>query len=353
MHVDGFRFDLASVFTRRADGSVDQERPPIFAQIRSAEDLANVRLIAEPWDAAGAYQLGRAFPGWLWFQWNALYRDTIQRFVRGDGGVIGELMTRVYGSSDLFPDDPPFSCRPYQSINYISSHDGSTVYDMVSYEGKYNWANGENNRDGSHEYKWNCGHEGDAEAPPEVIALRRQQAKNFFCILLLSNGTPMFRMGDEFLQTQRGNNNPYNQDNETSWLDWSRLQENGELFRFVQGMIAFRKQHPGIARSHFWRGDVKWHGTARSPDFSEHSRCLAFHLAGGSQNDQDLYVMMNMDDEARAFGIFSGYAGAWHRAIDTALPSPQDIVAPGAEAPVHPGDSYLVRGHSVVVLVRE
>ncbi len=348
MHVDGFRFDLASVFTRCSDGSIDSRRPPIFAQIRSAGDLAKVRLIAEPWDAGGAYQLGRAFPGWLWMQWNARYRDTLQRFVRGDGGMIGELMTRLYGSCDLFPDDPPSSCRPWQSVNYISSHDGSSLYDMVSFEGKYNLANGEDNRDGCFEYKWNCGHEGDSGVPPAVAELRRRQVKNFFCLLMLSNGTPMFRMGDEFCQTQGGNNNPYNQDNETSWLNWSLLDRNQEVFRFVKLMIAFRKTYKSISRSHFWRSNVAWFGTHGTPDFSENSRCLAFYLKGAPIGEADIYAMINADSHAHRFDIQAGRTGSWSRTIDTSLPAPQDITLPSG--PPHPEAFYILPAHSVAVL---
>ncbi len=246
MHVDGFRFDLASVFTRNADGSINLEDPPIFGQISADPDLANIRLIAEPWDAGGAYQLGSRFPGQLWMQWNGRYRDTLRRFVRGDAGMIPDLMTRLYGSDDLFPDERLHACRPWQSVNYVASHDGFTLYDLVSYNNKRNWANGHDNTDGEADDSWNCGWEGVAGAPEEVTRLRHQQVKNFICLLMLSNGTPMFRMGDEFLQTQQGNNNPYNQDNETTWLDWRKLETHRDIFRFFQCMIAFRKAHRSI-----------------------------------------------------------------------------------------------------------
>ena len=179
--------------------------------------LYRVALIAEPWDT-GAYQLGRGFPG-TWLQWNARFRDDIRRYVKGDPGMVPQLMQRIYGSDDLFPDGRPHAYHPYQSVNYIDSHDGFTLYDLVSYNQKHNWKNGQNNQDGMHEnYSWNCGYEGDEGAPAAVLELRRKQVKNFCCLLLLSNGIPMFRAGDEFLNTQIGNNNPYNQDNEISWL---------------------------------------------------------------------------------------------------------------------------------------
>lgn len=351
MHIDGFRFDLASIFAMKADGTPDTEHPPIFGQISSIKGLRGTRLIAEPWDAAGTYQLGRSFPGWMWMQWNAKFRDTMQQFVRGDHGMVPELMTRLYGSSDLFPDDRYHSCRPWQSINYVTSHDGATLYDLVSYERKYNWANGHGNTDGCHEYKWNCGHEGDIDVPGDVLKLRKQQVKNFFCLLMLSNGAPMFRMGDEFLQTQGGNNNAYNQDNETSWLNWERLNEHRDVFRFVKGMIAFRKAHTGIARSYFWRDDVRWYGTQEPADLSDSSRVLAFCLDGESTGTDDLYVMINAHREPLTFGIHEGTVGQWHLAVDTALASPTDIPSVNARSVVKT-PTYVVQGNSVVVLVR-
>ncbi len=350
MHIDGFRFDLASIFARKHDGTINSERPPIFAQIRSSRDLADVRLIAEPWDAAGAYQLGRGFPGWLWIQWNARFRDTIQHFVRGDNGFVSELMTRLYGSCDLFPDSLEYSCRPWQSLNYISSHDGSSLYDMVSFEQKRNWANGEENRDGCFEAKWNCGWEGNDNVPDEVMQLRKQQVKNFFCLLLLANGTPMFRMGDEFMQTQGGNNNPYNQDNETSWLNWDLLKRNMDIFRFVKQMIAFRKKQASICRPYFWRADVHWYGThGGGVDTSEASRCLAFFLNGDSENADDLYVMINGDDREHNFRINNQNSNAWNRVVNTALLSPDDF----CENDIVQGDNYNVKARSIVVLTRK
>jgi len=351
MHVDGFRFDLASIFSRNSDGSINEDDPAIFGQIGADPDLADVRLIAEPW-GGGLYQLGRNFPGTRWSQWNGRFRDTLQRFVRGDPGMVADLMTRLYGSSlDLFPDDRASAYRPFQSVNYITSHDGFTLYDMVAYNHKHNRANGEENRDGHHDSSWNCGCEGDDGAPPEVLELRKRQVKNFCCLLLLANGTPMFRMGDEFLQTQGGNNNPYNQDNETSWLDWTRLEANRDVFRFFQRMIALRKAHPSLARSHFWRDDVEWYGVTPAADTSYNSHSLAFCLDGGSQDDADFYVMINAHWQDMAFGIHQGTAGGWKRVVDTALASPDDIREPGEEVPVESVE-YPVRARSVVVLLR-
>lgn len=352
MHVDGFRFDLASIFTINHSGSANGQQPPIFGQIRTTQELSNLRMIAEPWDAAGTYQLGRAFPGWLWMQWNGAYRDALQRFVRGDQGMISELMTRLYGSSDLFPDDQWYSCRPWQSINYISSHDGSSFYDLVSYQEKNNWANGEENRDGGHEFKWNCGYEGDQDVPGQVLEIRKRQVKNLFTLLLLSNGTPMFRMGDEFLQTQGGNNNPYNQDNQTSWLDWDRLKEFKNIHNFVKEMIAFRKSHPSISRSTFWREDVSWYGTNGAVDHSASSQCLAYYLSGARLKDQDLYVMINMSRESQVFEIQKRANNRWRRAVDTYLPEPDDICLIQNAKPVE-SNIYVVQANSIVVLTNE
>ncbi len=352
MHVDGFRFDLASVFTRNSDGSINLDDPPIISEIGTSAELSNNRLIAEPWDAEGAFQLGQKFPGQRWMQWNSHYRDTLQRFVRGDIGLVGELMTRLYGSDDLFPDDLPHAYQPPLSVNYVTSHDGSTLYDLVAYNRKRNWANGHNNTDGAHEATWNCGWEGDDAVPAEVLRLRKQQIKNFIVLLMLSNGTPMFRMGDEFMQTQGGNNNPYNQDNETSWLDWSRRQTHHDVFRFFQSIIAFRKAHPSISRSRFWRDDIKWYGTGHLVDMSPQSQQLAYCLHGGSQDDVDLYVMINAGPRAIDFGIQEGAAGCWQRAVDTSRPSPQDFTADDSPPPSVDGTSYQVDGRSVVVLIR-
>ena len=349
MHVDGFRFDLASVFARGPNGEVNLEDPPIFGDITSDPELADVRLIAEPWDT-GVYQLGRAFPGTRWFQWNARFRDDVRRFVRGDPGLVGALMTRLYGSDDLFPDTLTEAYHPFQSVNYIASHDGFTLYDLVAYDHKRNWVNGHNNTDGqAEEFSWNCGWEGEENVPAKVLALRTRQMKNFCCLLLLSNGTPMFRAGDEFLRTQGGNSNPYNQDNETTWLDWDRLETHRGVFRFFKQMIAFRKAHPSLCRSRFWREDIRWYGHTGPADLSFDSRQLAFCLHGASQGDADLYVMFNMAPEDVAFEIQEGPVRRWARVIDTARKMPDDIREPGSERRLR-SLSYVVQQRSIVVL---
>jgi glycogen operon protein len=349
MHVDGFRFDLASVFSRNADGSLNWGEAPIFSEIAADPELGKLHLIAEPWDT-GAYQLGRGFPGMTWLQWNGRFRDDIRRFVKGDPGMVPDLMRRIYGSDDFFPDTRADAYHAYQSVNFVTSHDGFTLYDLVSYEHKRNWKNGHNNQDGTDDnYSWNCGHEGDEGTTAAVLDLRRRQIKNFCCLLFLSNGTPMFRAGDEFLNTQFGNNNPYNQDNQTGWLDWSQLPANQEVFRFFKNMIAFRKNHPALSRSRFWREDVSWYGVGATVDLSSDSHSLAFCLHGASQGDDDIYAMINAYWEELEFHVQEGTAQEWNRVVDTALPSPDDFSERGLALEQA---KYIVAPRSIVVLRR-
>ena len=349
MHVDGFRFDLAAALTRNADGTTNESSPPLLADIRTDPVLRDVRLIAEPWDC-GAYQLGSRFPGRLWHQWNGLFRDEVRCFVRGDQGLVPELMRRLYGSDDLFPDSEGY--RPLHSINYVNSHDGFTLYDLVSYNERHNLANGQHNADGTPQnFSWNCGHEGDQAAPAEVLTLRERQAKNFCALLLLANGLPMFCAGDEFLHTQRGNNNPYNQNNEATWLDWTRLVAHAGHFRFFKMMIAFRRAHATLCRNRFWRKEVRWYGAEGGPDFSFHSHSIAYFLNGASHGDMDLYVMINAWWEPLTFLIQEGQAGTWRRVLDTSLPSPDDVAEPGQE-PLVKSEEYELGPRSVAVLLR-
>ncbi len=351
MHVDGFRFDLASIFTRRSDGTVNLEEAPIIAAIRSDPDLSHVRLIAETWDIA-SYQLGRNFPGISWLQWNGQFRDQIRSFVKSESGGIDNLMRRLYGSDDLFPGTLMDAYHAFQSVNFVTAHDGFCLYDLVSYNHKHNEANGHNNTDGTdHNFSWNCGWEGDDNVPPEVLSLRKRQIKNFCCFTMLSNGTPMLCAGDEFMNTQRGNNNPYSQDNETTWLNWDLLQENRDIFRFFKRMIAFRKAHPSLGRSRFWRDDIHWYGVGPEVDSTYHSHTLAFCLHGASQGDRDIYVMINAYWQDRVFTIQEGVFDEWRRVADTSLESPNDIVEPGDEQPLQ-NLHYNVMARSVVILTK-
>jgi isoamylase len=243
--------------------------------------------------------------------------------------------------------------RPYQSINLVAAHDGFCLYDLVAYEQKHNEANGHGNRDGALDNRsWNCGREGDEGVPAEVLTLRHRQIKNFFSLLMLANGTPMFCAGDEFCNTQRGNNNPYNQDNETTWLDWSRLEPHRDMFRFFRQMIALRKSRRSIGRSRYWRQDVHWYGAQGPVDFSPESRSLAYCLVGERFEEGDLYVMINAYWEPVRFHIQESRARDWKRLVDTSRVSPEDIAEPGNEWPVGSPD-YEVAPRSVVVLERK
>jgi isoamylase len=338
MGVDGFRFDLASIFMRDDSGNLNYQDPSIISEISSDPVLARVRLIAEPWqgELGGGYVLGRAFPGLAWRQWNGQFRDEIRRFVKGDERTVSALMTRLHGSTDLFPDDLRHACRPHQSVNFVTCHDGLCLYDAVSYTN-------------DEEASWNCGWQGDAGAPPEVIALRKRQVKNFCALLMLANGTPMFVAGDEFMSTQGGNDNPYNLDNEVVWLDWRRLEANRDIFQFFKRMIAFRKAHPSLGRSGFWNGEVRWHGVGANTDQSPTSHSLALFLSGARLGDADIYVMINAWWEDLVFTVQE--AGEWRRVVDTARDSPDDIVEPGGEQPLA-SLQYTVGARSVVVLTR-
>jgi isoamylase len=335
MHVDGFRFDEASVLSRTETGAIDKSEPAIFGQISSDPILASMRMIAEPWDAAGVEELGRQFPGLTWLQWNGRFRDNVRRFLRGDPGLVGAIMSAIYGSrDDLFSDEKPFAYRPVQSVNYFASHDGFTLCDLVSFIDEV-------------QLSWDCAW--PAASPEEVAALRRRQAKNFCCLLFLSNGTPLLRAGDEFMQTQDGDPNPYSEDSPKTWLDWTLVDRNAEVLRFFERMIRFRKDHPTLCRSRFWRDDVTWHGTDAEPDLSPESRCLAFYLR--SAPDSDLYVMINAHWAPHTFRVQSSDQRSWKVAIDTGLPTPEEFRDPGAEAELG-SPEYILRPRSMAVLVQ-
>jgi len=356
--VDGFRFDLAGILARDSNGVLLRDAPTLDA-ITTDPDLRMSRFVAEPYDIqTGAFR----FPGTSWQQWNNTYRDDVRHFVRADSadlGTVPNLMTRMYGSSDVFPDGLPHSAHAFQSVNFVDSHDGFCLWDVVSYAQSHNEANvtlGAPNPGGvADNVSANYGYEGTEGAPDSVLTFRRRQAKNFMAILMLSQGTPMFCAGDEFLRTQRGNNNPYNQDNETSWIDWNLATQNADMVRFLQHLIAFRKSTGFLGGRRFWRDAVTWHGVGPEADLGPTSRTIAFHLDatkyGGPCNDRDLYVMINAYHQPLIFEIAAGAPGEWSRILDTSLPSPNDILGPGHSAPVD-GLSYTVAPHSVVALTR-
>lgn len=355
MHVDGFRFDLASTLSRGQDGEVLTD-PPVLWGIELSKRLAKTKLIAEAWDAAGLYQVG-SFPGYRWGEWNGIYRDVVRRFVRGDKGMIRELATRVCGSSDLYEYQGRL---PISSINFVTCHDGFTLYDLFSYNQKHNEANGENSRDGcNNNLSSNCGVEGDTDNQI-ILDLRRKLAKNAFAILLLSQGVPMLLAGDEILNTQHGNNNGYCQDNELSWINWDRIDENADMLRFVQQMIALRKRHASIMRRRFLTGkiiesrglpDISWHGIEiNKPLWSDdEAKLLVFTLAGSEVDEADLHIIMNMSDNRALVELPVLKGKTWCLALNTALASPHDNVAPEHQKPVT-NTHYAVDSKSVVVL---
>jgi glycogen operon protein len=334
------------------------EYPPVVWGIELSEQLANTKVIAEPWDAGGLYDVGR-FPGARWSEWNGRFRDDVRKFIRGDGGMIPAIATRIAGSADIYQGK---SRGPMNSVNFITAHDGFTLYDLVSYNQKHNDANGEDNRDGVDDnISWNCGWEGEKD-DPGLNAFRRRQIKNFAAILFLSQGTPMFVAGDEIGRTQGGNNNAYCQDNEISWIDWTLAKENAELFRFFSEMIGLRRRQTNLQRRTFMSGapnrrglpDIAWHGIdLDQPDWnSGYARVLAFTLAADDdwfEPEADLHVMLNMDDQQHDFAVPSLADRRWTVFADTAKPSPHDI-HPAGECPLLDGDRYPVEARSIVIL---
>jgi isoamylase len=363
MHIDGLRFDLASVFGRDSKGNVLVE-PPIVEMIGEDSVLAGTKLIAEPWDAGGLCQVG-LFPfGRRWSEWNARFRDDVRRFWRGEAGFAGTLAARLCGSSDLYEVT---GRKPAHSVNFLTCHDGFTLWDLVTYNHKHNEANGEFGRDGTDDnFSWNCGNEGPT-SDADVNRLRRRQAKNLLSTLMLAQGVPMLLAGDEFLRTQKGNNNAWCQDNDISWVHWDLADKHGDFLRFARMLIALRKRHPALRRRSFFRGtgpdrklrpDIIWHGTLpHVPDFSTGSRTLAFCLDGTEtdrETDRDFYVACNGWRETIDFRIPPAPTGRrWRRAVDTSLLPPLDIVAHDEGPAVASGSAYPVTAHSMLVLISE
>lgn len=360
MHVDGFRFDLASILGRGTDGTV-LANPPILEMISRDPILANVKLIAEAWDAAGLNQVGN-FPSYgRWSEWNGYYRDDVRRFWRGDKGMVSRFASRVCGSDDLY-GKAGGGGRPGHTINFITAHDGFTLNDLVTYCQKHNEANGENNQDGeNHNHSMNFGVEGPS-GDGGVNRQRRRQAKNFLATLLLSQGVPMLLGGDEFLRTQCGNNNAYCQDNEISWVDWSLAEKNADMLRFAKLMIRFRREHPVLRRERFFNptgGGIFWQGEGEGrPDWSEDASWLAFLLEGTQANrpdgnhDDDIMVLMNASSDWRHF-VVPDRGRDWRKMVDTARPSPEDIFENVGQAPNlgRRQERFAVEPGSLVVLI--
>jgi isoamylase len=340
MGVDGFRFDLASVFVRGEDGA-PLSNPPLPWNIELSRTLARLPLIAEAWDATGLYHVG-AFPGLSWTEWNGRYRDVIRRFIRGDRGIIGQVATCIGGSSDLYADDGRL---PENSINFVTCHDGFTLHDLVSYNYKHNEDNGEDNRDGTNDnLSWNCGFEGETD-DPAVIALRRRQAKNFIAILMISRGIPMLLAGDEVLRTQHGNNNTWCQNNEISWFDWRLVETERDMLEFVRGMIALRRRHPNLTSDAFYTGkpipgrnvpDIVWHGVRLNEPAWHDGNCqfLAFTIAGLTANEPDLHVVLNLADATVDASLPPLPGREWFAVADTADTVTTGILSQKNQRPV-------------------
>jgi isoamylase len=365
MHVDGFRFDLASTLAREL---FDVDRLGAFFDIIHQDPiLSQVKLIAEPWDVGvGGYQVGN-FPV-LWSEWNGKYRDNVRRFWKGDGGTLNEFATRLSGSSDLYQDD---GRKPYASVNFITCHDGFNLQDLVSYNDKHNEANGENNQDGANDNNsWNCGAEGPTD-DPGINNLRWQQKRNFITTLILSQGVPMLLAGDELSHTQQGNNNTYCQDSELTWLDWQLTAEERDFLDFVREVIAIRREQPVFQRRKFLQGraifgadvpDITWFEPSGKPMGEEawnagYNQCFGFALAGDLIGDVDdrgqpvigdsILILMNAYHEALPFTLPARSEGQqWTRVLDTANPKAEPIAHSA-------GEPYELQGRSMAVLRSE
>jgi glycogen operon protein len=355
MHVDGFRFDLASILARDPSGRPIPD-PPVLWDIDSDPVLADTKLIAEAWDAAGLYQVG-SFIGDSWKEWNGRFRDDVRAFFRSEPGSVGRVADRILGSPEIYGHEER---EAEQSVNFVTCHDGFTLNDLVSYNDKHNEANGEQNRDGSSDNQsWNCGVEGSSD-DPDIERLRSRQAKNFLTVTLLSLGMPMISMGDEVRRSQSGNNNAYCQDNEISWFDWTLLDRHADLHRFVTMLNARRLQRGLVFERRrmslnqlIRRASKAWHGVKLGrPDWSPNSHSLAFEARGPM--GLHIYAILNAYWEPLEFElppVGADRAGPWHKWIDTFLDSPDDIVHVSA-APGLTGRSYRAGARSVVILFR-
>ena len=354
MHVDGFRFDLASILSRDEAGR-PMASPPVLWDIESDPVLANVKLIAEAWDAAGLYQVG-SFVGDSWKEWNGKFRDDVRSFLKGDNGMAHTLAYRLTGSPDVYHREER---EAEQSINFVSCHDGFTLNDLVSFNGKHNEDNGEGNRDGTDQnWSWNCGAEGRTDNS-EVERLRNRQIKNFLTLTLLAIGTPMLLMGDEARRSQAGNNNAYCQDNEISWFDWRLLDRHADIYRFTKELIALRMSRKlpverlDLTLSELLRRQpIQWHGVQlNAPDWSYESHSLAATVALLG-HELILHLIINAYWEPLEFEIppLDGPNKSWHCCIDTHLDAPHDICK-WSEAAAVKGATYRAEPRSVVLLL--
>jgi len=346
-HIDGFRFDLASVLGRDSQGLL-LTNPPLLEQIAEDPLLREVKLIAEAWDSAGAFQVGH-FSGQRWAEWNCHFRDDVRRFWRGDRGLAGRFATRLCGSADLYDVD---GASPLKSINFIACHDGFTLRDWASYSHKHNHANGEDNRDGLNDnYSDNHGVEGPSN-DPSIVAIRSRQTKNMLATLLLSRGVPMLYGGDEFCRTQAGNNNAYCQDNDVSWYDWDLVARQADLIRFVRRLIALRRKHAALRAEQFYRSDeIEWfdeHGQRPNWDAQNNAFGCLIHESTGV-----LCMLFNATAQGCRFRL-PPRAQRWRMAVDTSKPSPHDAPEPGDESILDgANDVYLESKTTLVLLAPE
>jgi len=355
MHVDGFRFDEASILSRGEDGS-PLRHPPVLWQIELSEKLASTKIIAEAWDAAGLYQVGY-FPGYRFGEWNGRYRDEIRKFLRGDTGLANAVAAKIAGSSDIYQNSGRL---PINSVNFITSHDGFTLNDLVSYNQKHNDANGEENQDGINEnYSNNYGAEGETDNA-EINKFRDKMIKNFISILMLSRGIPMILYGDEVKRTQGGSNNAYCQDNEISWLDWNKMRKEKQILRFFSKIIKFRRQHRSLCSKQFFSGkmngrglsDISWHGVKLNSPGWDNPQCrvLSFTV-GGQDDDEDIHVIVNMDETDLEFELPPVAGRRWFKAVDTSDDSVGDITERGKEVWLLDQEKFLAKSKSVIVFI--
>ena len=362
-HIDGFRFDLASILSRDRNGHLIPN-PPMVELIAEDPLLADTKIIAEAWDAAGAYQVG-SFGNHRWAEWNGRYRDDVRGFWRGDSGTLGALATRLAGSSDLYEHAgrPPFC-----SINFITSHDGFTMNDLVSYKEKHNLANGEDNRDGdNHNISDNYGAEGPTRKKA-INVVRARQIRNMLSTLLLSQGVPMIVSGDEVRRTQKGNNNAYCQDTDVSWFDWRLVEKHADMLRFVQGLTKFRREQPTVRRREYLTGkpvdgrlipDVSWYAQSGEPlDWGQSELAMMAYIAAPSRADdpeglgRDILMFFNSTGQVREYKMPQVGRGLnWNLFVDTAAESPDDIF-PDADGPIPPSSRQVTMlEHSLKVYV--
>lgn len=347
MHVDGFRFDLTTILCRGRQGE-PLDNPPLIEALSKDPILASTKLIAEPWDPGGLYKLGGFYPTEnRWSEWNDRYRDTLRKFIKGDPGEKRQFSTRLCGSEDIFNRNVR---SPSASINFIISHDGFCLRDLVSYNAKNNSANAENDRDGNpNNISWNCGEEGETDNEA-VLSLRLNQMKNFHLALMLSQGTPMIGMGDEYGHTRYGNNNGWCQDNELNWFLWDKIGPNQGFYRFYKELIHFRKRHSVFSFDKFNEEYMEWHGTSPlNPDWDGETQFIAFTLKA-PEGAYQLYAAFNMNQGEIKLTLPPVPEGAsWKKIVDTSAPSPEDFFDEGS-APIIESEELTLAAHTAILL---